>query len=1019
MMKRDDKDNKIRIAEIIIIVAAILIMLLSQLVGTTTSPREAGPIHDIEDLNGRTIGLTRNSDFEKTAKENWPDSEIFYVDDSAELPKLLSDGEIDAFSATYSETEEVLSEHTDLVAIVSSERTSMYPDENGIIKDKDEAEYIVIRADDYEYLAVGKAPDILDEPGAKVAGITGSYLTALPASVWPECEIVNFDSFSDMFVALESGKVDAVAAFRSQIDMVKENYNDLAFVSMPIATETDGFGTAKNEKGDRIKEELNSFLKKINANGELKKLVSKWNSVTADEIVHLEYEFSGENGVVHVVTPGAWFPMTYFSGDELTGQFVEMIDLFCVEYGYHPEFETVNFSAAIAGINTGKYDIMADAVYITPERLQSINITDPILSSDVYIVVKDESAQSEMPKAAAFLDRIKKGFYNTFIMGDGLRIILSGLGVTLILSFFSGLLGTILGAVICKLRMSANSYATAFARIYIRLIQGIPVLVLLMVLYYIVFTGESTSALVVCILGFALDFAAYAAEIFRNGIEAVPAGQSRAAKALGFTPARGFIKIIMPQAMEHIIPVYGGQLVALLKTTSIAGYISVMELTKVSDIIRSRTFDAFFPLITTAVIYFLLSNILIKLLQYAGGSLKNNKVGGLLKGVDIEAAGKISDVSHDQKHNDSEKSKGILVIEHLRKSFGNSMPIKDVNCVIDEGDVISIIGPSGTGKSTLLNLINRLEEPDSGKIILDGEDTGADGYDLSKLRRRVGMVFQSFNLFPHLTVVENVMLAQVELLGRNRQEAYERSIRLLDMVGLADRAMRYPAVLSGGQQQRVAIARTIAMDPEVILFDEPTSALDPTKVGEVLAVIRNLAQRGATMLIVTHEMKFARGVSSRVFYMDEGIVYEEGSPEQIFENPEKEKTRQFIHRLKVLHLGFSEESPDFAALSSGIEEFAHRNMLSKKLSDGMLRVADELCGEIILQSLNGYGAAGVTFEYDEEKKEIAFAVEYGGTQKDPLSDEKNLAVVILKQAAPDVVYRRIEGRNRVEGHLYE
>lgn len=302
---------------------------------------------------------------------------------------------------------------------------------------------------------------------------------------------------------------------------------------------------------------------------------------------------------------------------------------------------------------------------------------------------------------------------------------------------------------------------------------------------------------------------------------------------------------------------------------------------------------------------------------------------------------------------------------------------------------------------------------------MDGEDTGVDGYDYSNLRRRIGMVFQSFNLFPHLTVVENVMLAQVELLGRGKQEAYERSMELLDMVGLSDRAMRYPAVLSGGQQQRVAIARTIAMDPEIILFDEPTSALDPTKVGEVLAVIKNLAERGATMLIVTHEMRFARDVSSRVFYMDEGIVYEEGSPEQIFDNPEKEKTRQFIHRLKVVHFGFSEDSQDFAALASGIDEFARKHMLSKKLSDGMLRVADELCGEIILRNLSGYGAAGVTFEYDQEKGEIAFAVEYGGVQKNPLSDNENLAVVILKQAAPDVVYRWIEGRNRVEGHLYE
>jgi His/Glu/Gln/Arg/opine family amino acid ABC transporter permease subunit len=1017
MNNSEEKKRKLLKAEIIIIIVALLAILIPQLAGTTTVARESGTVKDLEDLNGKKIGLTRDPEFEEMASEMWPDSELYYADDAAELPELLTDGEIDAFPATYEETTAVLADHPDLISLITKRRNTMSPDENGEITDMKDAIYTVMRAGDFYYLATGTIPERLNEPGAKIAGITGSELTAVPAEVWPEAEVLNYDSFPDMFIALDSGKLDAVSCYYSHLELLKEYYDDIAVVSMPVHTVIDGFGTAKNEKGDRIKEEFNSFIKEISSNGKFEEVVTKWSAMSKNDDAALDYEFSGENGVLHIATNGAWFPMTYYSGDQLTGQFIEIIDMFCAEYGYQPEYEVVNYAAAVAGLNTGKYDMMADTLYITPERLENINISDPVMASDMYIAVKTESAMQEVPKATAFVNKLKRGFHNTFISGNGTAMILKGLGITLILTLFASLLGSLLGALICGLRMSRNTYANAFARIYVRLVQGVPVLVLLMVLYYIVFTSESTSALAVCILGFGMDFAAYASEIFRNGIEAVPVGQSRATKALGFTPARGFVKVILPQAMERILPVYSGQLVGLLKMTSIAGYISVMELTKVSDIIRSRTFDAFFPLITTAIIYFLLSNILIKLLSLTKGSAGKKHGGSLLKGVDMQAEKAAAGYLDEQRK--GEPAKGMLVIEHLRKSFGESVPIKDVNCVIDEGDVISIIGPSGTGKSTLLNLINRLDEPDSGKIILDGEDTGAGGYDYSLLRRKVGMVFQAFNLFPHLTVVENIMLAQVEILGRSKQEAYERSLELLDMVGLADRALRYPAVLSGGQQQRVAIARTIAMDPEIILFDEPTSALDPTKVGEVVAVIRNLAQRGATMLIVTHEMRFARDVSSRVFYMDEGLVYEEGSPQQIFEAPKKEKTRQFIHRLKVAGFELDENSHDIPAVYSGIDEFAQKHMLSEKLLQGMLRVTDELCSEIIMRSFKGYDNISISFEYDQANDMIGFIVRYGGPQADPLADDAGIPVRLLRATAPDIAYHYADGMNTVEGHISE
>ena len=345
------------------------------------------------------------------------------------------------------------------------------------------------------------------------------------------------------------------------------------------------------------------------------------------------------------------------------------------------------------------------------------------------------------------------------------------------------------------------------------------------------------------------------------------------------------------------------------------------------------------------------------------------------------------------------------------------MPLKDVSCVVSAGDVISVIGPSGTGKSTFLNLINRLETPNSGRILFNGEDTSAPGYNLNQLRRHIGMVFQNFNLFQHLSIVENVMLAQTVLLKRSRQEAYERSMELLNTVGLADKAFNYPAELSGGQQQRAAIARTIAMDPRIVLFDEPTSALDPTMVEEVLAVIRNLAQHGTTMLVVTHEMKFAQNVSTRVFYMDEGVIYEEGSPDQLFENPQKDKTRQFIRRLKTLTLTIEEGKQNFGPLFAETDTFAQKNMVPWKLQRGMITVLEELCIEHICNRQKHFGKIALAFEYAKANEEIRFKVSFGGETWNPLSGDQSTSVLLLRRTIIDPVFSRDDSGNHVEGFI--
>ena len=238
----------------------------------------------------------------------------------------------------------------------------------------------------------------------------------------------------------------------------------------------------------------------------------------------------------------------------------------------------------------------------------------------------------------------------------------------------------------------------------------------------------------------------------------------------------------------------------------------------------------------------------------------------------------------------------ILEVRHLSKSFGKREILRDIDFSVGKGDVISIIGASGSGKSTLLRCINLLETPDSGEIIFNRDSIMRRGANVPKYRSKVGMVFQSFNLFNNLTVLENCIVGQVKVLGRSKDEAREKAIYYLDKVGMGPYINAKPRQISGGQKQRVAIARALAMDPDVLLFDEPTSALDPEMVGEVLSVIRRIAGEGMTMLIVTHEMAFAREVSNRVVYMADGVICEEGTPEQIFSAPKQERTKDFLSR---------------------------------------------------------------------------------------------------------------------------
>lgn len=357
----------------------------------------------------------------------------------------------------------------------------------------------------------------------------------------------------------------------------------------------------------------------------------------------------------------------------------------------------------------------------------------------------------------------------------------------------------------------------------------------------------------------------------------------------------------------------------------------------------------------------------------------------------------------------------MIRVEKLSKAFGSLQVLKDVNLTVEKGERIVIIGGSGCGKSVFLRCMDFLETPDEGAVFIGEDELTSNQKDLNRIRRKVGMVFQGFHLFSHMNVLDNITLAPVKLLGLPREEAEKKAEELLKMVGLESKKYTMPDVLSGGQKQRIAIVRCLAMEPEVMLFDEPTSALDPTMVGEVLATLRLLAKQGMTMVIVTHEMEFAKEIASRILYMDEQGIYEEGTPQEIFEAPKRKKTRDFIHKMKYLSWRIEDRAFDLMQLQGNICSFASRYGLDAKKTNRL-----QLCTEELIYEMLDYGQADGTpdiqiqISFDERDKCTIIELRSRGKKYDPFEaesdDEIHLGVTILKNTAKRIEYR-FDGEN--------
>ena len=905
-----------------------------------------------------------------------------------------------------------------------------------------------------------------------------------------------------------------------------------------------------------------------------------------------------------------------------------------------------------------------------------------------------------MNKMIALIGSLTESFTNNLIAEERYRMILDGLQVTLLITLCAALLGTLLGGLVCWMRMSQRRWLQQVAKVYIELMRGTPVLVLLMLMYYVVMAPLDATGIIVAIVTFAMNTAAYISEMLRTTIQGIDRGQTEAGLALGFTSRQTFFKIVLPQVVKAVMPVYQGEVVSLLKGTSIVGYIAVADMTRASDLIRSRTFDAFFPLIVTAIIYFLMAWLIGLLLQSlvqrkrikaiaaavmltlfgllsyvptmlsvtdtdatadaadqssvppafqalngmnvgviigsiqdiavtdmapdanilrmsnqtdlmaalesgkvdAAGSEsltlmfnkelleKYDSVGAGLTPIPIGACvrpdntelvadfnrflaeirrdgtyqqildrwsnaedpsamaipqqrgtgrtlrvatfpalppfnfintgkpsglepelltewanrrnwqleylimdfasqipavqtgkadmalGAISITEERQKQvlfsdgyieshivlitrkgesailtnpvqsavSENDKTQWpwtvalliivgggawlfirqrcstytksqtsdvkphtsdlLLRITHLKKCYGGLDVLRDINMDIHRGEVISIIGPSGTGKSTFLRCLNLLERPTNGSIIVDGEDIFGKGYPVNILRQKMGMVFQSFNLFNGMSVLDNICLAPMQLLGKSREQAEQKALELLQMVGLVERADAMPDQLSGGQKQRVAIARALAMEPDILLFDEPTSALDPTMVSEVLGVMTRLARQGMTMIVVTHEMRFARQVSSRVLFFAEGVVYEDGVPGQLFEHPQRERTRQFIQQIHETVFIIESEHFDWFSLMSQMEQFCQQYNLSHQQITSVNHVVDESLSILGSDGRSIQPGTRLTLSYTEKDDTLQLIINCPeAINNDAFSvDSDDLALTILRNFCRDI-----------------
>ncbi|WP_031435101.1 ABC transporter permease subunit [Methylomarinum vadi] len=464
-----------------------------------------------------------------------------------------------------------------------------------------------------------KLMTVADLSDKRIGVLLGSVYDTYATEHYPNAQILQYKSPSDLVLAVRSGKIDAGIYNRANLIQILREDQELALLGEPVLSIPVGMGF--NQNNDVLREQFNAFLKQIQANGVLNDVVDRW--IEQGNSIMPEIANAGSNGVLIVgIVSDKGLPFAVIQNNELIGFDIELAERFGAYIGKKVKYADMEFGNLIAAVSAGKIDMIDSTLMITDERKTRIDFSEPYfeLKASVFALKKNlaayDSPSDSTTASSSFLTRIANSFYSNIIHEQRYLLIWDGLKTTVVISIFATLFGTLTGALVCFMRMSKRPVLNLPAKIYINLLRGMPVLVLLMLIFYVVFASVNISPVLVAIIAFGLNFGAYVSEMFRTGIESIDKGQTEAGIAMGFTKLQTFIFIVLPQAVQRILPVYKGEFISLVKMTSIVGYIAVQDLTKASDIIRARTFDAFFPLIMVAILYFVIAWVLMLSLEY-------------------------------------------------------------------------------------------------------------------------------------------------------------------------------------------------------------------------------------------------------------------------------------------------------------------------------------------------------------------------------------------------------------------